>query len=137
MARRAAEKIMTSVQFAFVKLVVRDLDAMSGFYQRALNLYPARTIDTDTITEVIMRPKGEGAGFCLVLYKPKDGREITTGNAHGPVGLYVTDADEAFENAIREGASPLQKPFNVAGLRVAFVNDPEGHELEFLARLPA
>jgi hypothetical protein len=27
---------MTSVQFAFVKLVVRDLDAMSGFYQRAL-----------------------------------------------------------------------------------------------------
>ena len=49
---------MTSVQFAFVKLVVRDLDAMSGFYQRALNLYPARTIDTDAITEVIMLPKG-------------------------------------------------------------------------------
>ncbi len=128
---------MTSVQFAFVKLVVRDLDAMSGFYQRALDLYPARTIDTETVTEIIMRPKGEENGFCLVLYNPKDGREIKIGNAHGPVGLYVKDADAAFANAIREGASPLQKPFNIAGLRVAFVNDPEGHELEFLARPPA
>jgi predicted enzyme related to lactoylglutathione lyase len=128
---------MTSVQFAFVKLVVRDLDAMSDFYQRALGLYPARTIDTDTITEIVMRPKGEENGFCLVLYKPKDGRQITIGNGHGPVGLYVKDADEAFENALREGASLQQEPFNVAGLRVAFVNDPEGHELEFLARLPA
>jgi predicted enzyme related to lactoylglutathione lyase len=128
---------MTSVQFAFVKLVVRDLDAMSNFYQRALDLHPVRTIDTDTITEIIMRPKGEDAGFCLVLYKPKDGREIAIGNGHGPIGLYVKDTDEAFENAIHEGASPQQKPFNVTGLRVAFVNDPEGHELEFLSKQPS
>ncbi len=128
---------MASVQFAFVKFVVRDLDAMLGFYQRALDLHPTRTIETDTITEIIMRPRGEESGFCLVLYKPKDGGAITVGNGHGPVGIYVKDADEAFENAIREGASAQQKPFNVAGLRVAFVNDPEGHELEFLARPPA
>lgn len=127
---------MTSVQFAFVKIVVRDLDVMSRFYQDALDLYPARTIDTDLVTEVILRPHGEEAGFCLVLYKPKDGREIVIGNGHGPVGFYVKDADEAFKNAIREGASPRQKPFNVAGLRVAFVSDLEGHELEFLARSP-
>lgn len=127
---------MASVQFAFVKLVVRDLAAMSNFYQRALDPYPARTIDTDTITEIIMRPKGEESGFCLVLYWPKDGREIAIGNGHGPVGLYVQNTDEAFENAIREGASPQQKPFNVAGLRVAFVSDPEGHELEFLSKPP-
>lgn len=126
---------MAPVQFAFVKLVVRDLQAMSDFYQRALDLYPTRTIETGTATEIVMRPNGVKSGFCLVLYKPANNPNITIGNGHGPVGVYVENADEAFALAIREGATPKQEPFEVPGLRVAFVEDSEGHELEFLQLL--
>lgn len=124
---------MSGVKFAFVKFIVNDLDAMTTFYERALALVVARTIDTGTITEIIMRPKGEKDGFCLVLFKSKDQNAIKIGDGYGPVGLYVKDVDATFENAIREGATPQQKPVDVANMRVAFVNDPEGHALEFLA----
>lgn len=127
---------MTSVQFAFVKLIVRDLDTMTEFYRRALGLYPARTIEAGTATEIVMRPEGQRAGFCLVLYRHADGRIVVVGTGHGPIGLYVENTDDAFTGALRAGASPKQAPFDVAGLRVAFVEDPEGHELEFLQLTP-
>jgi lactoylglutathione lyase len=133
MARKALEDAMPG--FAFVKFVVRDLHAMRAFYERALQLVAVRTIDTPAITEILMRPQGETEGFCLVLYKSRDDRAVTLGDAHGPLGFYVESASDAFENALREGAAPLKAPFEISGLRVAFVRDPEGHELEFLERL--
>lgn len=122
-------------RFAFVKFVVRDLSAMRVFYECALQLVAVRTIDTPDITEIIMRPKGEAEGFCLVLYKSKDDRAVVLGDAHGPLGFYVGSASDAFQSALRKGATPLKAPFDISGLRVAFVRDPEGHELEFLERL--
>lgn len=74
-------------RFAFVKFVVRDLHAMRAFYERALQLVAVRTIDTPDITEILMRPKGETEGFCLVLYKSRDERAVTLGDAHGPLGF--------------------------------------------------
>ena len=122
-----------SVTFAFVKLVVRDLDAMLGFYEAALGLVAAQTVDTDTMTEQILRRPGVEAGPSLILYRHKDGREIALGNAHGPIGFYVRDVDAAFAHAVAKGAAPDRPPFDVGNLRVAFVLDPEGHEIELVS----
>jgi predicted enzyme related to lactoylglutathione lyase len=122
-----------SVRFGFVKFVVRDLEAMRGFYERAFGLVVAQTIDLPDIMELVLRRAGEDAGFSLILYWNKDGRETAVGTAHGPLGLYVRDVDAAYAHAVKEGASPHREPWDTGAMRVAFVLDPEGRELELIS----
>lgn len=122
-----------SVRMGFVKFVVKDLPAMRSFYERALGLAVAQTIDLPDIMELVMRRPGEETGFSLILYWNKDGREVTVGNGHGPLGLYVRDVDVAFAHAVKEGATPHREPWDATGMRVAFVLDPEGRELELIS----
>jgi lactoylglutathione lyase len=122
-----------SVRFGFVKFVVRDLAAMRGFYERAFGLVVAQTIDLPDIVELVMRRPGEEAGFSLILYWNRDGRETAVGTAHGPLGLYVRDVDAAYAHAVKEGAAPHREPWDADGMRVAFVLEPEGRELELIS----
>jgi lactoylglutathione lyase len=122
-----------SATFGFVKLVVRDLDAALAFYERALGLAVAQTVDTPEMTEKILRKPGAETGAMVILYHHKDGREITLGNAWGPVGFYVRDVEAAYAHAISQGATPHREPFDTGAMRVAFVLDPEGHEIELIS----
>ncbi len=127
--------VASEIEFAFMKFVVHDLKAMTAFYECLLDLRVVRTIDAGTATEVVLRPAGNTQGFCLVLYKPTDEIVAVIGNRYGPLGIYVESADSAFAHAIAQGAVAQRSPFDVPGLRVAFVQDPEGREIEFLERL--
>ena len=122
-----------SVRMGFVKFVVQDLEKMRSFYERAFGLVVAQTIDLPDIMELVMRRPGEESGFSLILYWPKTGGNVTVGNAHGPLGLYVRDVDIAFAHAVKEGATPHREPWDATGMRVAFVLDPEGRELELIS----
>lgn len=126
-----------SVRFGFIKFVVRDLDAMASFYERAFGLVVAQTIDLPDITELVLRRPGEEAGFSLILYRNKAGGEVVIGTGHGPLGLYVRDVDAAYAHAVRQGATPHREPWDATGMRVAFVLDPEGRELELISMRPA
>jgi predicted enzyme related to lactoylglutathione lyase len=106
---------------------------MRSFYERAFGLVVAQTIDLPDIVELVMRRPGDEAGFSLILYWPKTGGNVAVGNAHGPLGLYVRDVDIAFAHAVKEGASPHREPWDATGMRVAFVLDPEGRELELIS----
>lgn len=121
-----------SFRIGFVKLVVKDLDAMVSFYEAALGLATVQAIETTAMSEKIMRKPGDDRGFSLILYRHKDDRRVTIGNAHGPVGFFVRDAAAAFRHALHAGAIAHREPFETAGGRAAFVLDPEGHELEFV-----
>lgn len=116
----------------FVKLVVADLDAMVDFYRRAFGLVATRTIEMDDLKEVILQRSADDKGPSLILYFHKDCRPLAVGSAHGPVGLAVEDVDRAFAQAVAQGAAAVREPFDVPGMRVAFVNDPEGHEIEMV-----
>jgi predicted enzyme related to lactoylglutathione lyase len=122
-----------SATLGFVKLVVRDLEPMLAFYERVLGLVAAQTIETPEITEKVLRKPGQTAGAGLILYRHKDGREITLGTAYGPVGFYVRDVDAAFAHAVAHGATPHREPWDAGNLRVAFVLDPEGREIELIS----
>ncbi|HZZ66688.1 MAG TPA: VOC family protein [Phenylobacterium sp.] len=122
-----------SARFGFVKFVVRDLAAMRSFYERAFGLAVAQTIDLPDITELVMRRPGEETGFSLILYWNKDGREVALGSAHGPLGLYVRDIDAAFAHVVSQGAAAHREPRDTGAMRVAFVLDPEGRELELIS----
>jgi predicted enzyme related to lactoylglutathione lyase len=124
-----------SARFGFVKFVVQDLDAMRSFYERAFGLTVAQTIDLPDIMELVMRRPGEETGFSLILYWNKDGRETAVGTAHGPLGLFVRDVDAAYAHAVKEGATAHREPWDTGAMRVAFVLDPEGRELELISMI--
>ena len=128
-----AKAFTPSARFGFVKFVVADLDAMKSFYERAFGLVVAQTIDLPDIMELIMRRPGDEAGFSLILYWNKDGSKATLGTAHGPLGVYVRDVDAAYAHAVKEGATGHREPWDTPGMRVAFVLDPEGRELELIS----
>ncbi|MFL5298557.1 MAG: VOC family protein [Phenylobacterium sp.] len=122
-----------SVRFGFVKFVVQDLAAMRRFYERAFGLAVTQTVDLEDATELLMRRAGEDAGFMLILYGYKDGRSVAVGSAHGPLGLYVRDVDAAYAHAVAEGAAPHREPWDTDAMRVGFVRDPEGREIELIS----
>ncbi|MBS0363332.1 MAG: VOC family protein [Proteobacteria bacterium] len=122
-----------SVRMGFMKFVVRDLDAMRDFYERAFGLVVAQTIDLPDILELVLRRAGDETGFSLILYWNKDGRPVEVGSGHGPLGLYVRDVDAAYAWAVGQGAQPHRPPWDAGAMRVAFVLDPEGRELELIS----
>lgn len=124
-----------SARFGFMKFVVRDLDAMRSFYERAFGLVVSQTIDLPDIMELVLRRPGEETGFSLILYWNKDGREVSVGTGHGPLGLFVRDVDAAYAHAVSRGATPHREPWDTGAMRVAFVLDPEGRELELISML--
>lgn len=121
-----------SVSLGFFKLVVKDLPAMLDFYERAFGFTVARKIESPLMEEAILTLPGADGRFSLVLYHWKDGREITVGNGHGPVGLTTRDVDGAYAHALAQGATSAVEPFAFPGARIAFVLDPEGHEIELI-----
>lgn len=122
-----------SATFGFVKLVVRELEPMLEFYERVLGLVAVQTIDLPEMTEKILRKPGQETGAGLILYRHKDRREITLGNAYGPVGFYVRDVDAAYAHAVANGAKGEREPWDSGALRVAFILDPEGREIELVS----
>ena len=119
----------SSLGLGFLKFTVRDLAAMEAFYREALGMTVQKRLDFPDLVEVILSGKG-GADLALVWYK--DGREISLGNASGPIGVYLKDVDEAYARALAAGATSRMAPVSADDIRVAFVADPEGHEIEFL-----
>lgn len=133
MSEAAVQTALRPARLVFVKLIAIDLAAMTAFYERAFGLEAVRTIEMEGLKEVVLQRPGDAAGPSLILYHYTDGRPISVGSAHGPVGLAVRDVDAAFAQALAVGASPVREPFEVPGMRVAFVNDPEGHEIELVS----
>jgi lactoylglutathione lyase len=78
-------------------------------------------------------PNGSVAGG-----KPDTQAEAALRDGYGHVAFDVTDLDAAYERAVTRGARPVMPPCPSpeAGVRMAFVADPEGNLVELLHRPP-
>jgi len=114
----------------FFKLVVRDAEAMTAFYRDTFGFETRSRFELPGIIEVMLALPGEA--FTLVLYQNTDGREVTIGTGHGPVGFLTGDVDGAYAHALAAGAKDERAPFDLPGMRIAFVRDPEGHQIEMI-----
>lgn len=119
-----------SFRLNFFKLIVSDLDAAQRFYTDAFGLEQRDRIETEQLEEVMLAMPGER--FNLVLYRHKDGRALDIGSAYGPVGFVTRDLDAAHAHLLALGAKPVRAPFAMGSMRIAFVTDPEGHEIELI-----
>jgi lactoylglutathione lyase len=114
----------------FFKLIVRDLDEMQKFYADTFGFEERSRIALPGLEEVMLALPGEQ--FTLVLYRHTDGRELDIGSGYGPVGFLTRDVDAAVAHALASGASLVAAPRDLGSMRLAFVKDPEGHEIEMI-----
>jgi predicted enzyme related to lactoylglutathione lyase len=117
---------------SFFKVIVRDLPVAQDFYARAFGLVALQRFETDDMEEAVLGRGDGGRETNLVLYRHKDGRALNASDLHGPMGFQVSDVDTVFAHAVAQGAMPLKPPYTFGSSRVAFVADPDGHEIELI-----
>jgi lactoylglutathione lyase len=121
----------TPPAFGFVKIIVKDMARMLAFYDKVVGLKAVKTIESDVFVEVLCATPGMEKGPYVILFHNKDDRDISIGNGWGPVGFWVTGVDSMYKHALANGAAPFKEPYDSNGFRIAYVYDPEGHEVEF------
>ena len=118
--------------FGFFKIIVKDMARMLEFYDKVVGLKAVNTIESDAYLEVLCATPGMEKGPYVILFYHKDGREISIGNGWGPVGFWITGVDSMYKHALANGAKPYREPYDNSGFRIAYVYDPEGHEIELV-----
>ena len=128
-----------------VGLAVADLAAAVCWFGDVFGLVPELTLRVEPLNldiEMLVHP---GYGYRLeLLHRPgsqPDRKPGTPGEAalregYGHVAFDVTDLDAAYDRAVARGARPVMPPgpSPEAGVRMAFVADPEGNLVELLHR---
>lgn len=117
---------------AFHKIFVADLERSIEFYATCLGFSEDRRIDAGEFDEVVLAPSKQGAS--IILCRWKNGRAIDCGNAQGPTGYFVTDVNEIAGRMTERGAKAIIGPVDYSGMRIAVLTDPDGHQIELLAR---
>jgi glyoxylase I family protein len=130
-----------------VGLAVRDLAAAVDWYRAAFGYdhelsLRVEPIDLDIVMlrhpthgdrlELLHRP-GSAAGP-----RPASPAEAALSEAYGHIAFDVADLDGTYAAAVGLGARPVlaPQPSPEAGVRMAFVADPEGNLVELLSRPP-
>lgn len=121
-----------SVRLGFFKLNVPEMEPALAFWRDAFGFTVTTTFDEDEFIEHMMTLPGQEAGPNLFLVAWKDGRDCGVGPGHGPVGLLCDDIAASHDLALAAGAKPLTGVFEAAGVKVAILTAPDGHEIELI-----
>lgn len=119
--------------FMFTKLIVADIDAVSAFYASVVGLVEMQrveaVIDGRAVTEVVYMPTSPG-GAMFILARFHDA--ATPATSELIMGFASQDLDGFVARATAAGGKVIEVPREIlgAGMRVAFVADPEGHVLQ-------
>jgi lactoylglutathione lyase len=121
---------MTKAKLSFMKLIVQDLERMKRFYETAFGFAEVDGFETPDFSEKMFRQGDDPFLFLLLCYR--DGRSHPDAAAHGPTGFVTDDVQGTLDAALAAGATLKMAPIDVGPTRVAFVADPEGHEVEII-----
>ncbi|MBN8832614.1 MAG: VOC family protein [Sphingomonadales bacterium] len=125
---------MPEAKLSFFKLIVRDLEGARRFYERTLGFAQVGFFDTPDFVEAILSQPG--ADFQMMLLQYKDGRDISQAVGHGPTGFFTDAIEAVHDRLVAEGAVAKSGVIVVGdGIKVALLDDPEGHEIE-LCQMP-
>lgn len=127
---------MTDLSLAFFKLNVPETAPALAFWRDAFGFAVTTTFDESEFVEHMLALPRQENGPSLMLVCFNDGRDVTPGPGHGPVGLACSDIEASHAQAIAAGAAALTGIFAVGPVKVAMLQAPQGHEIE-LVQLPA
>jgi len=123
-------------RLGFFKLNVPDLDAALAFWHGAFGFEVMMSFDEPEFRERVLALPGQPAGPSLMLVQYKDGRDVTVGPGHGPIGFTCTDIRASHDHALACDAEKMTDVFEAGGVKIALLKSPQGHEIE-LVELPA
>jgi lactoylglutathione lyase len=136
-----------SARFDHVGLTVADLAAAASWYCDVFGLVRELAVRVEALDLSIEMLIHSGHGYRIELLhrpgsvspgKPVNPAEAALREGYGHVAFDVTDLDAAYERAVARGARPVMPPgpSPEAGVRMAFLADPEGNLVELLHRPP-
>ena len=125
----------SSVRLAFFKLNVPEIVPALAFWREAFGFEVTQTFDEAEFLEKVMHLPGQDGGPNLMLVAYKDGRDAGVGPGHGPVGLLCDDIEASHDRALACDAEKVTGVFAAAGVQIAVLRSPQGHEIE-LIQLP-
>lgn len=127
---------MTALAFAAAKIKVADIDRLEAFYTEALGFNVTARIEDGEgaahIREIFLGIGDAPAQLALIRYVnlpvPQPGEAI--------VALTTSDVEASIASVIAHGGIDLSGVIEVPDykLRLAFVADPEGHQIELMQR---
>jgi predicted enzyme related to lactoylglutathione lyase len=127
-------------QFSFSKLVVADLEKSAAFYESVCGLVPLQrveaSIDGRAIREINYRPTYPGGGALTLLQF----LDAATPRREELILGFTTNDLEAFVERVKAAGGRVTDPIRAMPehrLRVAFVEDVEGHRIEVVQLDPA
>jgi catechol 2,3-dioxygenase-like lactoylglutathione lyase family enzyme len=139
--------ILDDVSFCHLVVGVTDMDRALAFYRDVLGM------------EVVFESLISGEPFDAVLHAKREQEGRVVGGllgglmvellslgaepaTHNParrgitgihnVSLSVTDLDDTHRRIVAAGHTPDQEPFEIGGVRMFFVKDPDGTAVEFI-----
>jgi len=136
---------VTEPRLDHVGLAVRDLEAAAAWYCAAFGYRRELTLRVDPIELDIVMLRHPGHGDRLELLhrpgtapgpRPAGPAEAALTEAYGHIAFDVADLDGVYATVVGRGAGPVlpPQPSPEAGVRMAFVADPEGNLVELLSR---
>lgn len=120
------------IAFSFVKLHVPDMDAALAFWRGAFGFEITGTYDEPEFLEHIMALPEQPGGPSIILLQYKDGRDVSVGHGHGPVGLTCGDIVTTMESALASGAERTMDILDLGPVKVVIIRSPQGHEIELV-----
>ncbi|MEV4019718.1 VOC family protein [Nonomuraea angiospora] len=122
-------------RFAFTKLLVADLEAEAAFYSAALGLVTQHRVTGGegqaAYQEIILAAAGDDGPSLILLRRP---HQEMPEPGETVLGFVVDDVEQVVREARAAGGVVRSGPTAVpqAGVRVAQVEDPEGHAVELV-----
>jgi catechol 2,3-dioxygenase-like lactoylglutathione lyase family enzyme len=139
--------MLGDLRFCHLVVGVTDMDRAMTFYRDLLGMDVVfdQLISGESFDAALHASrKQEGrvvggliGGLMIELLSLGGGGDPTPPKRRGVVGiqnfsLSVTDLDDTYRRITEAGYEPDQKPFEIGGVRMFFVKDPDGNPVEFI-----
>lgn len=121
------------MKFLHAMIRVRDLEKSLDFYQKLLGLKLTRTLRLDDATLYYLANK-EGEPEIELTHNDEVSDDYEVGEAFGHFA-FETDSMEEFSKKMSElGYKYVYEPFELKGMNIAFLNDPDGNAIEIIEK---
>ena len=127
----------SGIRVRTVRVLATDAEAVATFYQKAFGMSEtSRPVETPAFTEIIINT---GSTPEIARHATSTPIVIATRAADAPAAgglaaliLQVPDMDAAIAAVKAAGGTLMRAPSTFENLRVAFVEDPDGNQVELI-----
>lgn len=125
------------MKFLHSMIRVKNINASLKFYQELFGLELTEERQLEDCTLYFLTDKESGTQIELTYNDITPDNGYTNGDAFGHFAFYCEDLDSFSKKLSVYGEKYLYEPFDLTGKgsRIAFLNDPDGNEIELIEKV--